>query len=87
MDPGASSGLGGTDTKREYDQAKVPLCEDSQLFENWGATFTGIDGEPTKGLGMLAQNAALGRLTITLHVDLIGGPGSNCPFLFPLPPL
>ena len=24
---------------------------------------------------------------MTLHLDLIGGHGSNCPFLFPLPPL
>ena len=46
MDPGASSGLGGTDTKREYDEAKVPLSQSCSVSPNPGANFSGISGEP-----------------------------------------
>ena len=37
--------------------------------------------------GMVVQTAQLGRLTIKWHGDMIGGNGSFCPFLLPLPPL
>ena len=44
VDPGAASGLGGTDTKVEYDGANVPLCEECIVVDS-NSNFSGIDGE------------------------------------------
>ena len=86
VDPGAASGLGGTDTKVEYDEHRVPYCDDCDIVPNNGS-FSGIDGEPVKSLGTLRQLAKVSRLMIRWHGDLIGQNGSYCPFLLPLPPL
>ena len=86
IDPGAASGLGGTDTKVEYDENNVPFCEDCDIVPAKGS-FSGIDGEPVKSLGTLRQVAQVSRLMIRWHGDLIGHNGSYCPFLLPLPPL
>ena len=34
VDPGAASGLGGTDTKVEYDEHQVPHCEECDIVPN-----------------------------------------------------
>ena len=86
VDPGAAGGLGGTDTKVEYDKAKVPFCEKYSITPN-NNCFSGIDGEAVKGLGTLKQDAQIGRLRVRWHGDLIGNNGSFCPFLLALPPL
>ena len=52
VDPGASGNLGGTDTKREYDDAKVPMFEQSEIVDSH-SRFTGISGEAQKSCGML----------------------------------
>ena len=86
IDPGAASGLSGTDAKVEYDENNVPYCEDCDIVPAKGS-FSGIDGEPVKSLGTLRQVAQVSRLKIRWHGDLIGHNGSYCPFLLPLPPL
>ena len=43
IDPGAASGLGGTDTKVEYDDNNVPFCDECDIVPNKGS-FIGIDG-------------------------------------------
>ena len=34
MDPGAFSGLAGTDTKLEYDRAKMPMSDKNEILES-----------------------------------------------------
>ena len=69
IDPGAASGLGGTDTKVEYDANNVPHCQNYDVVPAT-SSFSGIDGEPVKGLGTLRQIAQIGRLMIRWHGDL-----------------
>ena len=86
IDEGASSGLAGTDTVREYHEAKVP-CSDEHTIQDCEGHFTGINGEPVPGLGNLTQNALISNIKVQWSGAMIGGEGSYCPFLLPLPPL
>ena len=54
VDPGASAGLVGTDTKLDYDRARVPHCDEYEVT-NSNARFSGIDGEPVPSLGSIKQ--------------------------------
>ena len=63
VDPGAASGLGGTDTKVEYDANGVPFCNEFDVIPN-NSHFSGIDGEPVKSLGTLRQIMQVCRLKI-----------------------
>ena len=50
VDPGAASGIAGTDTKLQYDAAQVPYFDDCDVIKN-SNSYSGIDGEPVKSLG------------------------------------
>ena len=49
-----------------------------------GGTFTGIDGQPTPGLGIAVTPIGVGVPGATFEADMLGGAGSRCPGLFPL---
>ena len=85
-DPGAASGLAGTDTLREYDEGNPPHAAEKTWTESH-ARFSGISGEPTSGIGHLSQTAQVGRMKIVWQGSIIGGAGSYCPFLVPNPPM
>ena len=86
VDPGAASGLVGTDSVLEYQSAGFPYCDSCDVEPSNGKS-TGIDGKPTPGLGMLRQIAQISRLKVRWNGEMIGQAGSFCPFLLPLPPL
>ena len=86
VDPGASSGLGGTDTIREYHESSIPYADTFEVNDSAG-NFSGISGDAQPSLGMLTQKAEIGRMNVTWSGDMIGGLGSYCPMLLPLPPL
>jgi len=86
VDPGAASGIVGTDTVLAYQRAGVPFADDKDLSPSTGM-FSGIDGEPVPGLGTLKQKAQIGRLKVRWQGDMIRHQGSFCPSLLPLSPL
>ena len=75
----------GTDTLREYFRDVLePLGIGYDLMPT-NAKFTGIDGIPTPGTGKSKVPLGIPMLeNATFTGDLIGGPGSYCPGLFPL---
>lgn len=82
-DPGASSGIIGTDTVRDY--VNDVLDGQAVSVTPSEARFTGIDGEPTPGLGKALVPLRHPLLRgATFSADMIGGAGSYCPGLFPL---
>ena len=80
IDPGAATGLTGTDTlRRYYEQVLVPKGYGSILVNPSSATFTGIDGQPEPGVGVAEIPLALvGAPDVVWNSDLMGGSGSNC---------
>ena len=83
VDPGAASGIAGTDTIIEHNRS--PTAHYRVL--PGGGNFSGINGTPTPGCGRLEQSDVIGRLPVTWSGDIIGSTGSCCPYLLPLPPL
>ena len=85
LDPGAASGIIGTDTLREYQEDVLSKTSCKVKLRPSTATFTSIDGKPTKGLGSAAIPLPKTALKNGVFVaDLIGGAGSLCPGLLPL---
>ena len=85
VDPGAASGIIGTDTLLEYQQEVLHYTNHKVAVRPSHAQFTGIDGCPTPGIGTAViplPKAPLQNASFT--ADLIGGPGSHCPGLLPL---
>ncbi|CAK0791575.1 unnamed protein product, partial [Prorocentrum cordatum] len=83
-DPGASSGIIGTDTVREYQQEILGGAEIESRPTR--AQFTGIDGKPTPGIGKAIVPLRIPAMKdATFTGDMIGGMGSWCPALMPLP--
>ncbi|CAK0846103.1 unnamed protein product [Prorocentrum cordatum] len=83
-DPGASSGIIGTDTVREYQQEILGGAEIESRPTR--AQFTGIDGKPTPGIGKAILPLRIPAMKdATFTGDMIGGMGSWCPALMPLP--
>ena len=85
VDPGASSGLVGTDTLRELlDSGMVPQDKVKEI--TWGpssTTVTGISGQADNTLARVSLPFGLGLKEAEYTADLIGGPGSTCPALLP----
>eukprot|EP00959_Pyramimonas_sp_CCMP1952_P180449 3773281-Pyramimonas_sp.AAC.1 len=50
-DPGAASGIIGTDTVREYHRDIIPRMD--METRPTKSKFTGIDGKPTPGIGKI----------------------------------
>ena len=85
VDPGASSGLVGTDTLRELlDSGMVPQDQVKEI--TWGpssTTVTGISGQADNTLARVSLPFGLGLKEAEYTADLIGGSGSTCPALLP----
>ena len=87
VDPGASSGLVGTDTLKELlDSGMVP--EERHQEITWGpatTTVTGISGQSDDTLARVSLPFGIGSdsLPANYTADLIGGAGSTCPALLP----
>ena len=82
-DPGASSGIIGTDTLLDYVR-EVLGGADIHTLPSFNK-FTGIDGEPTPGVGKAVVPLMIPALRdSTFTADMIGGSGSYCPGLLPL---
>ena len=85
VDPGAASGIIGTDTLREYQDEVLSRHNKTVITRPSTSSFTGIDGKPTPGLGIAHIPLCHPLLPEAIfHADMIGGPGSCCPGLMPL---
>ena len=69
VDPGAASGLVGTDTLRELMQAVPPGFEEAIQWQPSSTQVTGISGQ---------SDATLARISIPFEVDSVNA-GSNVP--------
>ena len=87
VDPGASSGLVGTDTLKELlESGMVP--EERHQEITWGpatTTVTGISGQSDDTLARVSLPFGIGEDAVPANytADLIGGAGSTCPALLP----
>ena len=85
VDPGAASALMGTETLRSFLQESVDLRRLPITIEPSNATFTGVDGRPEPGLGVVTVPLGIPGLPgCSFRTDLIGNEGSTCPGLLPL---
>ena len=86
-DPGAASGLMGTETLREYSEAVLkPMGLDHLIrYEDSEASVTGISGKPDAAIAAARIPLPIPEIGGTFDADLIGNEGSTCPALSPLP--
>ena len=87
IDPGACTGLIGTDTLREIIQYVLkPLGLDHLIrWTRSSAPFAGISAAPQQSLGLVTFPIGLwGLEDSTFTADTLGGDGSGCPGLVPL---
>ncbi len=84
VDPGAASGIIGSDTLREYvDNILVPNNMDYKI-EPSAAVFKGISGQPEPGKGAVTMPMSVaGMADCTFAADVVGNAGSYCPGLLP----
>ena len=90
VDPGASSGLVGTDTLKELmESGMIPHGREGEV--SWGpstTTVTGISRQSDDTLAKVSLPFGVGEgVTASYTADLIGGAGSTCPALLPNPSL
>ena len=89
VDPGASSGLMGTDTLKELLEAgMVPPDKVNEI--TWGpstTSVTGISGQSDSTLARVSIPFDICAEDAEYTADLIGGSGSTCPALLPNPSL
>eukprot|EP00959_Pyramimonas_sp_CCMP1952_P230956 4828314-Pyramimonas_sp.AAC.1 len=85
VDPGASDGLLGTETLREWVQHIYGPRGMKYQCGKSEASCTGISGETDPSCGELVGNIGVCGLprNTTYRGDLIGGNGSRCPALLP----
>ena len=87
VDPGASSGLIGTDTLKEImESGALPMARMEEI--EWGpstTTVTGISGQSDDTLARISLPIDVGSSEVpaSYTADLIGGQGSTCPALLP----
>ena len=87
VDPGASKGLMGTETLREYVTAvlKPHQLASSIVVQESSTTFSGINGEVDPSAGAAELPMLIPELPGSVFcTDLIGGAGSRCPGLLSL---
>ena len=85
VDPGASSGLVGTDTLKEL-LASGMVPDDKVQSIVWGpstTSVTGISGQSDNTLARISLPFDLDLKNAEYTADLIGGAGSTCPALLP----
>jgi hypothetical protein len=90
IDPGAASGLIGSDTlKQLMDNCITPFGKQHGVYMNYNKTtpVSGISGEANQTLGEISIPLQAGGYSITYTADVIGGSGSTCPALVGNPTL
>ncbi|CAK0865187.1 unnamed protein product [Prorocentrum cordatum] len=88
VDPGAAAGLMGTDTMKDYVRTYLKDAGLEYTLAPSNSTFSGIDGNTDPGLAVVTMPLGVpGVQDITFKADLMGGSGSKCPGLLPLPSL
>ena len=85
VDPGAASGLVGSETLRDL----LEVCGDSQVKWNRDRTnnVSGISGSSESTLGEVEIGLSLGGAQGSYRADVLGGEGSLCPALLSNPAL
>ena len=82
VDPGAASALSGSETLRRYWHEILEPQGVKLVFEGTQQVFTGVDGQPSPGLGVCPLPISLlGYNNATWRTDVIGDTGSMCPML------
>ena len=84
IDPGAASGLVGSDTLRELvDQCVKPAGRQGEMVIDHGKVVpvSGINGTTESTLGQVTVPLVSGGHALTYTADVLGGEGSYCPAL------
>ncbi|CAE8737965.1 unnamed protein product, partial [Polarella glacialis] len=85
IDPGAASGLIGSDTLKEYrDEILLPHGVDI-ICRPTTQNVSGISGKPEPALSRVTMPIFPGIKSSTFTADVIGKQGSKCPALLPNP--
>ncbi|CAE8584269.1 unnamed protein product, partial [Polarella glacialis] len=85
IDPGAASGLIGSDTLKEFrDEILLPLGVDI-ICRPTTQNVSGISGKPEPALSRVTMPIFPGIKSSTFTADVIGKQGSKCPALLPNP--
>ncbi|CAE8612218.1 unnamed protein product, partial [Polarella glacialis] len=85
IDPGAASGLIGSDTLKEFrDEILLPLGVDI-ICRPTTQNVSGISGKPEPALSRVTMPIFPGIKSSTFTADVIGKQGSKCPALSPNP--
>ncbi|CAE8712610.1 unnamed protein product [Polarella glacialis] len=85
IDPGAASGLIGSDTLKEFrDEILLPLGFDI-ICRPTTQNVSGISGKPEPALSRVTMPIFPGIKSSTFTADVIGKQGSKCPALLPNP--
>ncbi|CAE8595807.1 unnamed protein product, partial [Polarella glacialis] len=85
IDPGAASGLIGSDTLKEFrDEILLPLGVDI-IYRPTTQNVSGISGKPEPALSRVTMPIFPGIKSSTFTADVIGKQGSKCPALLPNP--
>ena len=90
IDPGAASGLIGSDTLKELmDKCIAPLGKEHEVKLDQSRTtpVSGINGGSNQTLGEITLPLQAGGQPITYTAEIIGGDGSMCPALVGNPTL
>ena len=90
IDPGAASGLIGSDTlKQLMDNCITPFGKQHEVSMNYNKTtpVSGTSGEANQTLGEISIPLRAGGYSIMYTADVSGGSGSTCPALFGNPTL
>ena len=89
IDPGAASGLIGSETLRDLIDHCIPAdqCHDCVKWTSKTTSVAGISGESDETLGEVAIKLQASDRTISYRGDVIGGAGSLCPALVGNPTL
>ena len=87
VDPGAASGLIGSETLRDILDSCVPKKDDVVWRVDRAHSVSGISGQPEETLGEVSIPLQLAGATGSFAADVLGGEGSLCPALLSNPSL
>ena len=89
IDPGAASGLIGSETLRDLMEHCIPeqQRQDHVIWNNKTTSVAGISGESDQTLGEISLRLSTANRPISYRGDVLGGAGSLCPALVGNPTL
>ena len=90
MDPGAASGLVGSETLRDImETCIIPQGMEKEVVVSWDKTtsVSGINGQPDRTLGEIVLPLVSSGQRISFRAEVLGGEGSLCPALVGNPSL